>query len=285
MHEAALIDARARRHLTRFPGGRMVWRRWSQGPPVVLLHGASGSWTHWVRNIPALAERCTVLAPDMPGFGDSDDLPEPHTAERLAQAVCEGLDAVVPPPATLALAAFSFGSIVAGVTAARLGTRVSQLILVGAGGLGLPIEAAGLRLQRFTPGMSETAMRGVHRANLKMLMLGDPAAADDLAVDLQIENVRRTRFKSGDIPASDVLLRALPALRAPLTAMWGERDAFVAPRLDDRRRVVQRVYPHADIRVLPGAGHWAIYEAAETVNRALLEIVSPARAGGSRGSA
>ena len=97
--------------------------------------------------------------------------------------------------------------------------------------------------------------------------------------------MRLTRFKSGDIPASDVLLRALTALRAPLTAKWGERDVFAAPRLDARRRVVQRVHPHADIRVPPGAGHWAIYEAAETVNRALLEIVSPARAAGSRGSA
>jgi pimeloyl-ACP methyl ester carboxylesterase len=66
--------------------------------------------------------------------------------------------------------------------------------------------------------------------------------------------------------------------------MWGERDAFVIPRLDDRRRVVAGVHPGADIRVLPGAGHWAIYEAAEMVNRALLEIVSRARPAGLPGN-
>jgi hypothetical protein len=57
--------------------------------------------------------------------------------------------------------------------------------------------------------MSEEDAREVHRANLCTLMLGDPAAAADLAVHLQVDNVRRTRFKSGDIPSSDVLLRAL----------------------------------------------------------------------------
>lgn len=263
----------------------MTWRRWGAGTTLVLLHGASGSWTHWVRNIPALAERCTVLAPDMPGFGDSDDLPEPHTAERLADAVTAGLQALVPAPAALALAGFSFGSIVTGLVAARLGTRISAVILVGAGGLGLPSEAAALRLERFAPGMGEAETREAHRANLRTLMLGDPAAADALAVHLQIDNVRRTRFKSGDIPTSGVLLRALPAIRAPLTAMWGERDAFVAPRVEDRRRVVAGIHPGVDFRVLPGAGHWAIYEAAETVNRALLEIVSRARGAGSPGTA
>ena len=91
-------------------GGRSRKDRGSAGgagPALALLHGASGSWTHWLRNIPALAERFTVLVPDMPGFGDSDDLPEPHTAERLADAVAAGLRALVPPPAEIRLAGFS----------------------------------------------------------------------------------------------------------------------------------------------------------------------------------
>ena len=119
----------------------------------------------------------------------------------------------------------------------------------------------------------------MYRANLRTLMLGDPAAADDLAVHLQIDNVRRTRFKSGDIPASDALLRALPAIRAPLAAIWGERDAFVAPRFEARRHTLARFHPDVDFRVVAGAGHWVNYEAAETIDRALLEIFSRARPG------
>ncbi len=70
----------------------MVWRSWGAGPPLVLLHGASGSWTHWIRNVLPLAARFRVLAPDMPGFGDSDAPPEPHTADGLADLVVAGLD-------------------------------------------------------------------------------------------------------------------------------------------------------------------------------------------------
>ena len=258
----------------------MVWRRWGAGPVVVLVHGASGSWTHWVRNIPPLAERFDVVVPDLPGFGDSDDLPEPHTAERLADALAVGLETVVP-ATDFGVAAFSFGTIVAGVAAARLGPRVRQLVLVGAGGLGMPVEATSLRLQRVSRAMSDVEAREVHRVNLRTLMLGDPAAADDLAVDLQLENVRRTRFRSADIPSSDVLLRALPAIRAPLTAVWGERDAFVAPRHEARRRAVLGAQPDADVRVLSGAGHWANYEAAGPLNALLLDVFSRGRSGGS----
>jgi len=90
----------------------MVWRTWGQGPPLVLLHGARGSWTHWLRNIPALAERFSVIVPDMPGFGYSDAPPEPHTVEVLAAAVVRGLGAVT--SAAIRLVGFSFGGIVAG---------------------------------------------------------------------------------------------------------------------------------------------------------------------------
>src|SRR5207249_8442783 len=88
------LDSHARRAVTPCPGGAMVWRTWGQGPPLVLLHGARGSWTHWLRNIPALAERFSVIVPDMPGFGDSGAPPKPHTVEALAAAMVRGLGAV-----------------------------------------------------------------------------------------------------------------------------------------------------------------------------------------------
>ncbi|MEL0112589.1 MAG: alpha/beta fold hydrolase, partial [Rickettsiales bacterium] len=42
------------------------------GPVMVMCHGGAGSHTHWSRNIDALAERFTVRALDLPGFGESD---------------------------------------------------------------------------------------------------------------------------------------------------------------------------------------------------------------------
>jgi len=267
------IESLAVRATTPAGAGSMAWRIWGEGPPLVLLHGASGSWTHWIRNVLPLAARFRVLVPDMPGFGDSDAPPEPHTADGMADLVAGGLVAVVPPPTALALAGFSFGGIIGGLVAARLGPRVHSLVLLGSGGLGLTPEP--LRpLIRIEAGMDPAAIRSAYRENLRRLMLGDPDGADDLAVSLQIENLRRARFKSGAIPNSDVLRRALPAIRARIAGIWGEHDAFTGGRIEECRRVLASVQEALDLRVIEGAGHWVNYEAADAVNAALLELLA-----------
>ena len=280
MEEAAAqvegIESRATRTVIRVASGAMVWRAWGQGRPLVLLHGASGSWTHWIRNILPLAERFRVLAPDMPGYGDSDAPPEPHTAELLADLVTTGLDHMLPAPAGFDIAGFSFGGIIGGLVAARLGARVGTLALLGPGGLGLT-PAPARTLLRLEPGMDTDAVRHVHRQNLGVLMLARPESADDLAVTLQIDNVRRARFKSGTIPVSDVLRRALPAVRAHLAGIWGGRDAFTSHHLTESRQVLAERDPTLDARVIQPAGHWVNYEAADQVNALLIEWLTRRR--------
>jgi len=68
-------------------------------------------------------------------------------------------------------------------------------------------------------------------------------------------------------------VRALPAVRAPITAIFASRDAFTGMRLDDRRRVLRALRPDIDFCVLDGPGHWAIYEAADRANALLLEAL------------
>jgi len=272
----ARVEARASRRATPVGGGSLVWRVWGEGRPLVLLHGASGSWTHWIRNVLPLAERFRLLVPDMPGFGDSDMPPGPMTADVLAEHLAAGLDALEPPPAELDVAGFSFGAIVAGVMAARLGARVQRLILLGAGGLGLP-PAPTRTIRSLEPGMSPADVESVHRDNLAILMLSGPAAVDDLAVFVQMESIRRARFKSGRIPVSDVLLKALPAVRARISWIWAGRDAFTGEgpeRIEMQRRLIAPVQPDLDFRVIEDSGHWTPYEAAARVNATLLEILS-----------
>lgn len=271
--EVERIASRATRTVTRVASGELVWREWGEGAPLVLLHGASGSWTHWIRNVRPLAARFRVLAPDMPGYGESDAPPEPHTAAGLADLVVAGIDRMLPPSAALDLAGFSLGAIIAGLAAARLGARVRSLILIGAGGLGLT-PAPVRSLLRLEPGMAEAVIRHVHRENLRTLMLAAPESADELAVTLQIDNVRRSRFKSGTIPVSDSLRRALPAVRARLAGIWGRRDAFTGHHLVESRQVLASADPGLRTRVIEGAGHWVNYEAAPQVNALLLEWLS-----------
>ena len=52
-------------------GVRIHYVRAGQGDPVVLLHGFPQTWYMWRKIIPALAERYTVIAPDLRGFGES----------------------------------------------------------------------------------------------------------------------------------------------------------------------------------------------------------------------
>jgi len=261
----AALDRRAERRDTTYAGGRVAWRLWGAGPPLVLLHGAQGSWTHWLANVDALAARFRLLVPDLPGYGDSD-LPDGVAGvEDLAAAVAAGLDALVPPPALVDVAGFSMGGIVAGVLAARPDARVRALVLLGPNGLALP-GGRTRPLRRLTRDLDAAGVAAVHRENLGILMLADPARIDDLAVHVQAENVRRTRFRSTGIPESDALLRALPAIHARLVALYGEHDAFAGSGLADRRRALARFHPDLDFRVVPGAGHWTPYEAPEVVH-------------------
>jgi pimeloyl-ACP methyl ester carboxylesterase len=91
-----------------------------------------------------------------------------------------------------------------------------------------------------------------------------------------MDNLRRARFKSGAIPQSDALLRALPDIRARITAAYRERDAFVGAFIEDRRRVLTGAQPGVDFRVVRGAGHWLIYEAAGAVNAVMQSFLGPA---------
>ena len=275
----AAIERTGQRHTTVIAPTRIVWRVWGAGPPIVLVHGDAGSWTHWVRNVLPLAQRFRVIVPDLPGYGESDALPGPITPERLARALADGLGALPGAQHTYRLAGFSFGGIVAGHLAANEGACVERLVLLGAGGLGLP-RPPDPKLRRPRPNMAPAEVLAVHRHNLAILMFGDSGRVDDLAVHVQRENVRCARVRAGGFPASASLREALPRIGARLSGIWGERDAFAAPYLAERVALLHRVQPGSDVRIIPGAGHWTPYETADEVNTMLMEMLGDAPSSG-----
>ena len=143
--EVQRLLARASRVGTPCGDGAMVWHVWqpasdqsaNKHPPVVLLHGGSGSWTHWLRNIDALVARGRrVYAADLPGFGDSAAPARGTDADALTEPVEHGLQRLLGDTAC-DLVAFSFGGMVAGFIAAQFPARAHRLVLVGAPGLGV----------------------------------------------------------------------------------------------------------------------------------------------------
>ncbi|MCU0946136.1 MAG: alpha/beta fold hydrolase, partial [Rubritepida sp.] len=224
--EIERIARAATRHETPCGDGHVVWRGWGEGPPLVLLHGGSGSWRHWLRNIEAFARHHRVLAPDMPGLGESAMPPGEATPAAAAAPLAEGLAALLGPARRYHLVGFSFGANVGGHLAALEGEHVLSLTLVGAASLGLPRPPLDLLKVRDKQGAARMA---AHRENLARLMLRDPARIDDTALAIQEWNTAHARLRSRGFASGTSLKDALEQVIAPLNGIWGEYDAVAWP--------------------------------------------------------
>jgi pimeloyl-ACP methyl ester carboxylesterase len=264
MQAIAAVEAGCR-HFTAPPGSGIVWREWGSGPPLLLLHGNFGAWTHWIRNIGALAGRHRVLVPDMPGFGESAELPAGAGMNELVAALLAGLDGTP----RIAVAGFSLGSLVAADLAARLGERASACMLVATGrSLGLPhVPLPPLVAWR---GLPEAERMAAHRRNLELLMLADPTRVDALALHLQSTNVGRTRYRHTQNLDADHLRQSIAGLRCPLIGIWGAADPIIGPHREARRQAFHALRPDAHVAFIEGAGHWVQYEAADEFNAVAL---------------
>ena len=100
------------------------------GPPLVLIHGLSGSGTWWKRNLPALSATFRVTAIDLPGFGSS------HPDARLILDEAPAQVAALMGELGIERAhvmGHSMGGLVAAGLAADHPARVDRLVLVDAG--------------------------------------------------------------------------------------------------------------------------------------------------------
>ena len=263
--------------------GGMVWHVWQAEsdqsanacPPVVLLHGGSGSWTHWLRNIDALvASGRQVYAADLPGFGDSAAPARGTDADALTEPVERGLQQLLGSTAC-DLVAFSFGGMVAGFIAAQFPARVHRLVLVGAPGLGVASRnTVTLTAWRHLEGAVER--EAVHRKNLAALMLHHPESVTQLALRLHTDNTLRDRMKGRRLAYSEALAQALSKVRCPVHAIYGREDALYRQRQDALLQALHAA-PHFDgLQWIEDAGHWVQFERQPAFDAALLAILEPA---------
>ena len=269
----AAVAGRGREIRTPCGDGTMMWHAWGSGPILALLHGGHGAWSHWIRNVEPLSRHFTVVAADMPGYGDSTMPPEPYSAGSIAEIVARGLDEITPKGEAYHVAGFSFGGVVGGNVAALAQARCASITIVGSNGMGLrrpELEPMG-SWRRVD---DATELRTVHQKNLGILMIADPAKIDELAIHLQTTNTRRTFIKSRPISRTGVLREALTRVTSRVNGIWGERDATAGPWLADREALLREMHPGSRFRVIPGAGHWVAYEAADAFNAALIELLT-----------
>ena len=267
----AALDRAARRRETPCGDGAMVWREWGDGAPVVLLHGGYGSWQHWLRNIePLTAAGYRVVAPDLPGLGESALPPPTDNLDDVSDILADGLARILAPGERFHLIGFSFGGHMSGRIAARLGDRARSLILVGAGGFGLP-RGRRTELTKAPPNLTPAETFALQRDNLGRLMFEHRVNIDDIAVWMQVRHVALGRFKSVKFASGTWLARSLPLVTARLGGIWGELDITAHPYVDQRDAFLKSLQPDALFHVVYGMGHWVQYEAADEFNRVLLD--------------
>lgn len=264
--------AKAQRIDMTMPWGLAVWHVWrptrqGQAKPCVLLHGGSGSWTHWLNNISSLSQDREVWALDLPGFGDSalpdgvkdaDDL-VPYLAQTLVETFQQ---------AAVDIVGFSFGGMTAGLMAAQHPSLVSKLVLVGVPGLGLMVEHLPMRGMLDT--MTDAQRRAVHRHNLSAMMLANPALVTEDVIDLQMRNVDRDRMRRRRIARTDVLAQVQTQWQCPVHGIWGAEDALYVNTL---LRVPEVLHTLATFQVIPNAGHWVQFENSSAFHAALAKTL------------
>lgn len=260
------LDVQSERHdVELLHGERMAWRRFGDGPPLVLIHGGHGSWLHWVRNIDVLSSSHSLWLPDLPGYGDSDPI-ESSGIDEIIDATVYSIDRLMGAGKAIDLGGFSFGGLVASRVAATRG-EVRKLAVIGTAGHGLKSRYT-LEMRNWRLAREPAALWSALRNNLAALMIHDPRDIDALALEVHRVCCTATRFRSKTISRSSLLAEVLEGVEAPVLLVWGEHDVTTQPEAAARSIAGQRA--GIEWRIVPGAGHWAQYERADALNRLLL---------------
>jgi pimeloyl-ACP methyl ester carboxylesterase len=280
----ALGGVRADSHVLPLPNVRLHWLEAGSGPPLVLLHGASGGGGNWFRVMAPLAAHFRVLAPDLPGFALSGEIPLlPPLGQCVADTLLAWLEALALPPGDIV--GTSFGGLVALRIAQRAPARVRRLALLAPAGLGAEV-APLLRLaalpitprRLLAPGRRATlwtlrslmTTRWAERGTVLEMVLADylwrSAAAHDPT--LMVRSYRLFCGRGGQRERlSD---EELAALSPPTLILWGERDALL-PAAHGQRAAT--LIPRARFHLIPRVGHSLNWEAPATLLDFLLEFL------------
>lgn len=256
----------------------VAYRSFGAGEPLVLMHGGAGSWEHWILSVDPLAEAFRVIALDLPGYGESErpewDIPVEEYLEEVAVAVTE----ICPEAPRIHLSGFSFGGLVAAATAVPLGPRAGSLSMIGGAGYGPPtgrgftLESRRRLAKRLGRAPTRQELRDMHAENLAKLMIRDRTKIDDWAIDMQLRNVERTRFDSRRLSWSGDTPELIGRLACPVAVIYGEHDAAAIPPPEERFALCRAARPDVETHLIPGCGHWAMYEAPEAVNALMLDF-------------
>jgi pimeloyl-ACP methyl ester carboxylesterase len=273
-------------------GHRVFYRSAGSGPVLVLVHGITSTSATWANVIPYLAERFTVIAPDLLGHGDSAKPRGDYSLGAYASGIRDLLIALGHERATFV--GHSLGGGVAMQLAYQFPEHCERLVLVSSGGLGRDISpllrAASLPgselvlpllANAHVLGAGQLVGRLLRRIGLRVhtdveeVLRGHASLSDGEARAAFLHTLRTIVDPWGQrVDASDrlYLARAIPFL-----IVWGERDPIIPV---DHARAAHRLVPGSRLELFPNVGHFPHLEDPLRFVRVLvdfLETTEPAQ--------
>jgi pimeloyl-ACP methyl ester carboxylesterase len=154
---------------------------------------------------------------------------------------------------------------------ARLGRQVERLSLLAPAGWGGDRMSGDLKSLKGA--MSADERRAVHRHNLGVALLANPANVTNESVTLQTYNIESASFDSASTSGHVRLFPALAQYDGPLQLIIGTGDIVQVPSVEGRIAKMQEAFPRIRVDRLEGAAHWAQYDQAEGYNKALIAFM------------
>ncbi len=238
-------------------GHRIAYYEKGEGPPLVLVHGFSGSaYFEWGRVFDLLAERHRVVAPQLVGFLPSEQPDIVYSTEAQLAHLSGFLEALDLSNCTLAgesyggwlVAAYAARAAVPGSTLARI---ARYAILCGAVGV--------VRTAQTPPAPRAPPDTPLWRAIVQRLPVLNPHDAAN-------NPIREKIFAASDLGRGWPDAAALAQIATPTLLLWGEADDLVPVRYG---RAAAAEIPGSTLVVLPGIGHIPSIEAPRDFVRIL----------------
>jgi pimeloyl-ACP methyl ester carboxylesterase len=264
-------------------GARLHYMTAGHGPTVILLHGYAETSRMWVPIIPLLAKRFTVIAPDLPGIGDSS-IPSEGLDMKSAAVRIHGLARSLGVQKA-EVVGHDIGLMVAYAYAAQYPSEVTKLVLMdaflpGVAGWEAIYDNPGIWHFRFNGPTPEKLVEGRERTYFSYFwndLAADrnhsiPEADREAYIAAYSRPGRMTAgwayFVSFQKAAKDFAELARTKLTMPVLSIGGDKS--LGKELGEQARLVGT---DVNVIVLKDAGHWILEEQPAATTDALLKFL------------
>jgi pimeloyl-ACP methyl ester carboxylesterase len=272
-------------------GHRAIYRTVGSGPPLVLIHGMVNSSRHWEQVALELADRYTVIAPDLIGHGDSATPRGDYSLGAHAASIRDLLSVIGVERATIV--GHSLGGGVAMQFFYQFPQRTERLVLVSSGGLGDEVSPMlrAAALPGVEPALSVIAQRGVLSALWRVgQRMRDRRNKKGVYVQ-QVVRALRPLERRGARHAFVHTLRSVIDVRGqrvsavdrlylltgfPTLIVWGERDNTIPLK---HGRAAHEAIPGSHFATLPNAAHFPHLDDPLGLARALGDFMAATEPG------